>query len=101
MSDACFGEFYQNQSSEITNHRSLIIHGDGSSLVKLSKQSALPCIASLVESPPPERDYQKNVVLVSSWTTKVKPDPNVFFQEPTGEPRLLIGTGTSIFINGQ
>ncbi|CAF0999379.1 unnamed protein product [Rotaria magnacalcarata] len=101
MTDVCFGEFYQNQPSERINRITLIIHVDGASLVKLSKQSIWPCFASIVELPPPAREYQKNIVLLSLWTSKVKPDPNIFLQETIEELKLLIDTGTSIFINGQ
>ncbi|CAF1502758.1 unnamed protein product, partial [Adineta ricciae] len=68
--------------------------------VKSSKQSLWPCFASLVELPPPVRDYQKNIILMSLWTSKKKPDANVFLEKTIAELKHLINRGTSIFING-
>ncbi|CAF5110219.1 unnamed protein product, partial [Rotaria magnacalcarata] len=48
-----------------------------------------PCFASIVELPPPIRDYQKNIVLLSLWASRVKPDPDVFLQETIEELKLL------------
>ncbi|CAF4175782.1 unnamed protein product, partial [Rotaria magnacalcarata] len=101
MTDVCFGEYYRTQSSGTINRVTLIIHTDVAPLVKLSKQSIWPCFASLVELPPPARDYQKNIVLLSLWISKLKPDPNIFLQETIEELKSLINAGTSIFINGQ
>ncbi|CAM4839707.1 unnamed protein product [Rotaria magnacalcarata] len=101
MTDVCFGEYYRTQSSGTINRVTLIVHTDGAPLVKLSKQSIWPCFASLVELPPPAREYQKNIVLLSLWTSKLKPDPNIFLQETIEELKSLINAGTSIFINGQ
>ncbi|CAF1433966.1 unnamed protein product [Rotaria sp. Silwood1] len=101
MTDVCFGEYYQNQSSTTINRVTLIVHTDGAPLVKLSKQSIWPYFASLVELPPPARDYHKNTVILSLWTSKVKPDPNTFLHETIEELQLLINNGTSIFINGR
>ncbi|CAF3566226.1 unnamed protein product [Rotaria socialis] len=101
MTDVCFGEYYRTQSSGTINRVTLIVHTDGAPLVKLSKQSIWPCFASLVELTPPAREYQKNIVLLSLWTSKMKPDPNIFLQETIEELKSLINAGTSIFINGQ
>ena len=99
--DVCFGEHYQNQSRTSTNNITLILHTDGAPLVKLSKQNLWPCFASIVEIPPPARDYQKNIILLSLWTSKVKPNPNIFLHETIEELKLLINSGTSIFMNGK
>ncbi|CAF3472495.1 unnamed protein product [Rotaria socialis] len=101
MTDICYGEFYCNKSNVTTNRITFIVHVDGSPLIKSSKQSMWPCFASIVELPPPIRDYQKNIVLLSLWTSRVKPDPDVFLHETIEELKLLINNGTSIFINGQ
>ena len=99
--DVCFGKHYQNQSTTTINRVTLIVHTDGAPLVKLSKQNIWPCFASLVELPPPMREYHKNIALLSVWTSKVKPDPNIFLQETIAELKSLINAGTSVFINGQ
>ncbi|CAF3790786.1 unnamed protein product [Rotaria sordida] len=101
MTDVCFGEYYQSQSSTTTNRITLIVHTDEAPLVRLSKQSIWSCFASLVELPPPARDYHKNTVILSLRTSKVKTDPDTFLHETIEELKLLINNGTSIFINGQ
>ncbi|CAF5031729.1 unnamed protein product [Rotaria sp. Silwood1] len=100
MTDVCFGEYYQNQSSTTINRVTLIVHTDGAPLVKLSKQSIWPYFASLVELPPPARDYHKNTVILSLWTSKVKPDPNTFLHETIEELQLLINNGKHVGIFG-
>ena len=101
MTDVCYSEFYRNKSDITANRITFIVHVDGSPLVKSSKQSMWPCFASIVELPPPIRDYQKNIVLLSLWVSRVKPDPDVFLHETIEELKLLINNGTSIFINEQ
>ncbi|CAF1483624.1 unnamed protein product [Adineta ricciae] len=98
--DVCFADHYRNQSDSMSNRVTLIVHTDGAPVVKSSKQSLWPCFASLVELPPPVRDYQKNIILMSLWTSKKKPDANVFLEETIEELKHLINRGTSIFING-
>lgn len=98
--DVCFADHYRNQSDPMSNRVTLIVHTDGAPVVKSSKQSLWPCFASLVELPPPVRDYQKNIILMSLWTSKKKPDANIFLEETIEELKHLISRGTSIFING-
>lgn len=101
MTDVCYGEFYRTKSDFRTNRITFVVHVDGSPLVKSSKQSMWPCFASIVELPPPIRDYQKNIVLLSLWASRGKPNPDVFLHETIEELKLLINNGTSVFINGQ
>jgi hypothetical protein len=98
--DVCFGDYYRSQTNSTSNRVTLIVHTDGAPIVKLSKQSLWPCFASLVELPPPVRDYQKNIVLMSLWISRKKPDANVFLDETIEELKQLINGGTSMFING-
>jgi hypothetical protein len=100
-SDVCFADNYRQLAGETVNRITLIVHTDGAPLVKLSKQSLWPCFGSLVELPPPIRDYQKNIIVLALWSSKVKPDPNVFLHETIEELKYLIENGTSIFINDQ
>jgi hypothetical protein len=99
--DVCFGDHYRHLPGESVNRITLIVHTDGAPLIKLSKQSLWPCFGSLVELPPPVRDYQKNIIVLALWSSKVKPDPNVFLHETIEELKYLIENGTSIFINDQ
>ena len=100
ITDVCFGDFYRNQSSTMINRLTLIVHTDGAPIVKSSKQNLWPCFASIVELPPPARDYQKNIVLLSLWLSRKKPDANVFLEETIEELKQLVNSGTSMFING-
>jgi hypothetical protein len=97
--DICFGDVYSHSNAEFTNRITLIIHTDGAPLIKSSKQSLWPCFASLVELPPPIRDYQENIVVLALWASRSKPDPNVFLHETIDELKELIANGTSIFIH--
>ena len=63
--DVCFGDHYRNHDGNSINRVTLIVHTDGAPLVKLSKQCLWPCFASLVELPPPVRDYQKNIIVLA------------------------------------
>jgi len=99
--DVCFADHYRQLNGEPTNRITLIVHTDGAPLIKLSKQNLWPCFASLVELPPPLRDYQTNIIVLALWSSKVKPDPNIFLHETIEELKYLIEHGTSIFINEQ
>ena len=56
-SDTCFGRHYRRISSNDINRITLAIHTDGAPLVRSSKQSIWPCFASIIELPPPVREY--------------------------------------------
>jgi hypothetical protein len=99
--DICFADHYRHLPGESINCITLIVHTDGAPLIKLSKQSLWPCFASIVELPPPVRDYQNNIIVLSLWSSKTKPDPNIFLHETIQELKYLIENGTSIFINDQ
>ena len=60
-SDICFGEQYQYTSNKTNNRISLIVHADGAPLIRSSKKSIWPCFASIVELPPPIREFQSNI----------------------------------------
>ena len=52
-----------------------------------------------MELPPPVREYQQNIAVLALWSSRIKPDPNVFLNETIEELKHLIENGTSIFIN--
>ena len=99
--DVCFGTHYRNLPGRSINRITLIVHTDGAPLVKLSKQNLWPCFASLVELPPPVREYQRNMIVLALWSSNMKPDPNVFLNETVNELKNLIKNCTSIFIDGK
>lgn len=80
-SDITSASFYKaTKLNTDRNTISLVIHTDGAPLVRSSKQSIWPCFASIVELPPPVREYQRNIMLLALWSSKVKPDVNVFLE---------------------
>lgn len=80
-SDISMGAFYQTTISESKCQTiTLVLHTDGAPLIRTSKQSIWPLFASIVEIPPPIREYQKNIVLLALWSSKTKPDVNVFLK---------------------
>lgn len=99
-SDICFGDHYRNLGDSAFNRITLILHTDGAPLVKLSKQSLWPCFGSIVELPPPVREYQQNIIVLALWSSTIKPDPNIFLYESIEELKHLLDNGTSIFIDG-
>ena len=77
--DISNGAFYQTTISNSTCKTiTLVLHTDGAPLIRTTKQSIWPLFASIVEIPPPVREYQKNIVLLGLWSSKCKPDVNVF-----------------------
>lgn len=80
-SDIAYGAFYETTtSSSMCNTITLVLHTDGAPLIRTTKQSIWPLFASIVEIPPPVREYQKNILLLGLWSSKAKPDPNAFLK---------------------
>jgi hypothetical protein len=80
-SDISNGAFYQTTISKSNcNTITLILHTDGAPLIRTTKQSIWPLFASIVEIPPPVREYQKNIILLGLWSSKSKPNVNVFLK---------------------
>ena len=80
-SDISTGAFYQTTISESKCKTiTFVLHTDGAPLIRTSKQSIWPLFASIVEIPPPIREYQKNIVLLALWSSKSKSDVNVFLK---------------------
>jgi hypothetical protein len=77
-SDICFAEHYQQMFNMNNNQITLIVHSDGAPLVRSSKQSIWPCFASIVELPPPVREFQSNIIILALWASKKKPNLNIF-----------------------
>lgn len=81
QSDISNADFYRTSLSESKcNTITLIIHSDGAPLIRTTKQSIWPLFASIVEIPPPVREYQRNIVLLGLWSSKIKPNPNLFLK---------------------
>jgi len=75
------GRFYRTSVFESKcNVITLTLHTDGAPLIRTTKQSIWPLFASIVEIPPPVREYQKNIILLGLWSSKSKPDVNIFLK---------------------
>ncbi len=80
-SDISNGTFYQTTISKSKcNTVTLVLHTDGAPLIRSTKQSIWPLFASIVEIPPPVREYQRNIILLGLWSSKSKHDVNVFLK---------------------
>ena len=97
--DICFGERYRNACDTNNNKITLVLHSDGAPLVRSSKQAIWPCFASIVELPPPVREYQANIIVLALWASRKKPDVNVFMKETIHDLSFLMQNGTSIFLD--
>ena len=98
-SDICFGEWYQQRSIMSTNKITLVVHTDGAPLIRSSKQSTWPCFTSITELPPPVREFQSNIIILALWTSKMKPNVNIFLDQTINDLLFLIKNAASIFIN--
>ncbi|CAF0999332.1 unnamed protein product, partial [Didymodactylos carnosus] len=97
--DIHYGEFYQANHSQKRNAITLILHCDGAPLAKASKQCLWPCFASIIELPPPIREYQRNIVVVALWAGKKKPNANIFLEDTIYQLKYLMSNKFSLFID--
>ena len=98
-SDICYGSRYQQVSMQQRNPITIILHSDGAPLIKTSKQSLSPCLASIAELPPPIREYQMNIIIVALWSSRKRPNVVIFLEESVKEFKYLMKNETSLFIN--
>ena len=100
-SDICYGNRYRCSSTPTKNKITLVIliHVDGAPLVRSSKKSIWPCFASIVELPPPIREFQSNIIVLALWVAKEKSNVDAFLKETINDLSLMIRDGTTIFID--
>ena len=79
----------------------LMIHADGAPLIRSSHQSLWPLFANIVEIPPPFREYQRNILLLALWSSRKKPDVDVFLNAVLAQLETLMQFGTTICIGNQ
>jgi hypothetical protein len=71
-----------NKSSYSTVHPiTLNIHTDGAPLVRTTKLSLWPCLASVVELAPQVREKQTNILVLCLWSSSVKPNVDLFMKD--------------------
>ena len=97
-SDICFAKQYQHTNYSNNNRITLIVHSDEAPLVRSSKKCIWPCFASISECPPPVREFQSNIIILAIWTSRKKPDVNIFLEQTINDLVFLIQNGTTIFI---
>ncbi|CAF1241136.1 unnamed protein product [Rotaria magnacalcarata] len=56
------GARYQSTTKNVVHLITLHIHADGAPLVRSTKSAIWPCFSSIVELPPPVREYQSNIL---------------------------------------
>ncbi|CAF1305257.1 unnamed protein product, partial [Didymodactylos carnosus] len=80
-------EFYQRKYSDLRDIDdnvypvTLSLHLDGAPIVKWSKKQTWLFSASIVEIPPPLRDYTTNLILLGFWNAATKPDIDTLLME--------------------
>jgi hypothetical protein len=79
----------------------LILHADGAPLVRTTKQGLWPCFGSIIELPPPCREYQHNILTIALWASCKKTDVDIFFDEVVSQMNSLISAGTTIFVGAR
>jgi hypothetical protein len=74
-----------NQSNKMSNLKlhqiTLNIHTDGAPVVRTTKSSLWPCLASIVELPPQIREKQTNIMVLCLWLSSIKPNVNLFMND--------------------
>ena len=106
-----------NQSHTLSNLKihsiTLNIHTDGAPVVKTTKASLWPCLASIVELPPQIREKQTNILILCLWLSSIKPDVNLFMNDcirqlvdlsspfllTIGNEQFLITVKTQLFVS--
>lgn len=98
--DIARGSRYQSKIKRIIHPITLNIHADGAALVRSTKSALWPCFCSIVELPPPVREYQCNIMTVGLWVSCIKPDVNIFLEDIIDQLTALSANGTTIFVKG-
>ncbi|CAM4879652.1 unnamed protein product [Rotaria socialis] len=93
------GNRYQSKTKSIVYPITLNIHADGAPLIRSSKSAVWPCFSSIVELPPPVREYQTNILTLGLWISCIKPNVNLFLDDIIKQLSDLSHNGTSIFID--
>jgi len=93
------GTRYQTTTKKVVQPITLNIHADGAALVRSTQSALWPCFSSIVELPPPVREYQSNILTLGLWVSCIKPDVNLFLEDIIRQLTDLSQNGTTIFVN--
>ena len=75
-----------------------MLHADGAPLVRSAKQSLWPFFASIVEIPPPAREYRRNIITLGLWSSRKKPDVDRFLDGSIAQLETLMTHGTTVCV---
>ena len=92
------GVRYKTKTKKIVHPLTLNIHTDGAALVRSTKSALWPCFSSIVELPPPVREYQCNILTLGLWVSCIKPDANLFLEDIIDQLADLSENGTTVFV---
>ncbi|CAF3907108.1 unnamed protein product, partial [Rotaria sordida] len=90
---------YRSTTKIITHPITPPTHADGAPLIRSTKSALWPCFGSIVELPPPVREYQSNILTLGLWVSCIKPDANLFLENIIEQLIDLSENGTTIFVN--
>ncbi|CAF1936031.1 unnamed protein product [Rotaria magnacalcarata] len=92
-------EIYKKQSGRSRNPITLFLYTDGKPVIKSSKSSIWPVLATVVEIPRPYRDYRKNMFMLCLWHSPRSPTVHQLFGNISEDLSYLIRNGIDIDIN--
>ncbi|CAF2795137.1 unnamed protein product [Rotaria sp. Silwood2] len=78
------------------NSITILISTDGKPTLKSSQSSIWPILGSIVEIPPPVREFQDNIMLFALWHSPNAPNANVFITDVINQIVQLQKNGLSI-----
>lgn len=90
---------YRTKTQTIRYPITLVIHADGAPLIRSTKSAVWPCFASIVELPPPVREYKANILTLGLWVSNMKPNVDIFLKEIIEQLLDLSKNGTTIFVD--
>ncbi|CAF3867587.1 unnamed protein product [Rotaria sordida] len=96
-----FAHYIKNNKEKKERTLTLLLHADGAPLVRSSRQNLWPLFASVIEIPPPVRDYQRNILILALWSSRKKPDIDIFLDGTIAQLQTLMKYGTTICLDEQ
>lgn len=94
-------KFYQTNIKDNKQRITLVIHADGAPLVRSTRMALWPLFASVVELPPPIREYQENIIVLALWASIEKPNIQIFLDSTIKSMKTLMNDGYSVIIDNK
>lgn len=70
-------------------------------MVRSSRKNLWPLFSSFIEIPPPTRYDQRNIITLSLWFSREKPDVDKFLVYTLAQLECLMQYDTIILLDGQ